>query len=252
MSGSSLVSQMARDARRRLGLSEDIPIRDLFRLLDQKGLRVIRYPFGFRKASALLARYQGEHFIVVDSTRSLGHQVFSVAHEYGHFLLHRDRLAFVCDPSYPDIGSAEVERWANRFAAEFLMPRAALERWLVEHGLANDRVSLFDAVRLQQAIGVSCEAIVYRLAELGLITPDQRLAWVQESPVRLARKLGLQTDLYLPDNAIQVPEEYQVLWVEAYETGQVTFARLQAALKRIGVGAGNLDLQHPVRVEDVT
>ena len=252
MSTGSLVAQAARDARRRLGLSEDIPVRDLFHLLDRKGLRVIRYPFGFRKASALLARYMGEHFIVVDSTRSVGHQVFSVAHEYGHFLQHQERLAFVCDPSYPDAGSATVERWADRFAAEFLMPRAAVERWLVEHGLEERGLSLFDAVRVQQALGVSFEAMLNRLAELGMITQNQRMDWAQESPVRLARRLGLRIDLYLPDNAIQVPEEYQALWVQAYEAGQVTLARLRAALSRIRVDVDNLDLQHPVGIEDVT
>ncbi|MBE3576395.1 MAG: ImmA/IrrE family metallo-endopeptidase [Limnochordales bacterium] len=80
------------------------------------GLRVIRYPFGFQNSSALLARYRDEHFIVVDSTRSLGHQVFSVAHEYGYYLEHRNRLAFACDPVYPDAQPLDIERWANRFA----------------------------------------------------------------------------------------------------------------------------------------
>ena len=252
VSTESLVVQAARDARRRLELSEDIPIRDLFRLLDRKGLRVIRYPFEFREASALLARYMDEHFIVVDSARSLGHQVFSVAHEYGHFLEHQDHLAFVCNPSSPDAVAAPVERWANRFAAEFLMPRAAVERWLVEQGLDARGLSVYDAVRLQQALGVSFEAMLNRLGELGLITQDQRRAWAQESPSRLARRLGLPTDLYEPDRAVQVPEEYKVLWVQAYEAGKVTLARLRAAFDRIGMDVDDIDLRHPVGVEDAT
>lgn len=248
----SRVSQVARKARRELGLSEDIPATGIFRLLDRKGLRVIRYPFGFRSISALLARYRDEHFIVVDSTRTLGHQVFSVAHEYGHYLEHRDRLAFACEPVYPDSEAVELERWANRFATEFLMPRAAVERWLMEHGLENGCLTLFDAVRLQQAMGVSFEAMLNRLSELGLITAEQRAAWGQESPVRLARKLGLPLGLYQPDHAVQVPEEYQALWVEAYEEGRVSFRRLQEALGRIGVDAESLELHHPLGLEDVT
>lgn len=252
MSSETPASQIARSARRELGLSEDIPILGLFRVLDRKGLRLIRYPFGFRGISALLAKYRDEHFIVADSTRTLGHQVFSVAHEYGHYLEHRDRLAFVCDPAYPDKDAVGVERWANRFAAEFLMPRAAVERWLVEHGRRGGNLALLDAVLLQQAMGVSYEAMLNRLQELGLITPNQRLAWVQESPVRLARKLGLPVNLYQSDNAIQVPEEYQALWVDAYEQGKVSFRRLQSALDRIGVDARSLELQHPAGIEDVT
>lgn len=252
MPDATRASQVARAARRELGLSEDIPIPGLFRTMDRKGLRLIRYPFEFRGASSLLAKYRDEHFIVVDSTRTLGHQVFSVAHEYGHYLEHRDRLAFVCNPVYPGAEAMGIERWADRFAAEFLMPRAAVERWLAEHGQGSGGLTLFDAVRLQQAMGVSYEAMLNRLLEMGLITPNQRLAWGQESPVRLARKLGLPVNLYQPDNAIQVPEEYQALWVEAYEKGRVSFRRLQAALDRVGVDAKGLEVQHPAGIDDVT
>lgn len=252
MSKAIRILQIARSARRELGLSDDIPIHAIFRVLDRKGLRVIRYPFGFRKISSLLARYRDEYFIVVDSTRTLGHQVFSVAHEYGHYVEHRDRLTFVCEPTYPDAGALDMERWANRFAAEFLMPRAAVERWLMEQDLEAASLTLPDAVRLQQAMGVSYEAMLNRLVELELISSEQRVAWGQESPVRVARKLGVPVDLYQPDEVIQVPEEYQALWVQAYENGRVSFRRLQAALARIGVDAKHLDLSHPAGIDDVT
>jgi hypothetical protein len=59
----------------------------------------------------------------------LGRRRFTAAHELGHFILHRDRMgrwiadtnASVVEDRDPD-GISEMERQANRFAAELLMP----------------------------------------------------------------------------------------------------------------------------------
>lgn len=248
------VAAVAAATRRELGISEVLPITDLFSLLDGQGVRVIRYPFGFEgNTSALLARHRNQFFVVVDSARTLGHQRFSAAHEYGHFQAHRDRLYFACAPAeIPDRGDSETERFADRFAVEFLMPRAAVESWLASQARTPDKPSLHDVVRLQQAFGVSYQAMVYRVAELGLVSADLRKEWEKESPLRLAKRWGLPGDLYHPDRAVSVPGEYQAYWIDAYEEGLVTFQRLAAALRRIGVKAEDLELRHPVDAHDVT
>lgn len=149
----------------------------------------------------------------------------------------------------------KVERWADRFATEFLMPREAIERWLAFHRTSrrDEAMSPLDFLRLQQAMGVSFEAALNRLNELRLIRTAQYDEWKTFSPVRMAEKFGLSLDLYRPDRAVKIPEEYRGLWIEAYEAGKASFRRLEEALKLIGVDARSIEgLDTSVGIEDVT
>jgi hypothetical protein len=97
---------------------------------------------------------------------------FTAAHELGHAVLHRDRMGrYVADAtvSEADGGASEMEREANRFAAELLMPEdviraraAGLER---EHGRCPRGALEY---RLAAELLVSGEAIRYRLTTLGV------------------------------------------------------------------------------------
>jgi len=96
---------------------------------------------------------------------------FTIAHELGHFFLHRDAPAHY-DPQHL-VGShfrakvtgtmwdaREIE--ANKFAAELLMPRKLV--------LACVRASAeLDAANLAAKFRVSPEAMTYRLAELRFV-----------------------------------------------------------------------------------
>jgi len=114
--------------------------------------------------SALLFRIQGGAIIGINSNQASTQQRFALAHELGHFLLHRETDHFI------DYGvSAVVEGegpgydWksesdANQFAAELLMP---------EHLLRRD-AQITSMSRLAQRYQVSSEAMAFRLANLAL------------------------------------------------------------------------------------
>ena len=102
-------------------------------------------------------------------------QRFSIAHELGHFLLHREEERFFIDAAvfFRSEGATPAtwkqEREANAFAAELLLPRDAVT--------AAVRSTPFDphdeaAVRrMADRVGVSAQALTIRLAELDLIDP---------------------------------------------------------------------------------
>jgi Zn-dependent peptidase ImmA (M78 family) len=101
---------------------------------------------------------------------------FSAAHEIAHLILHRDR---------PTPGSAEHEREADRFAAEFLMPAADIAPLLPR------RPDLAHLVELQQQWGVSVQALLRRCNDLGTISPHMykrgmtaisQLGWRRSEP----------------------------------------------------------------------
>ena len=73
---------------------------------------------------------------------------FTFFHEVAHILLHRDRQSFVVDNAAEDMGDevvdpdmAKYEEEADRFAADTLIPPAALAEFLRLHGeeLTNER-----------------------------------------------------------------------------------------------------------------
>lgn len=92
-------------------------------------------------------RDDGEWEIVVNSQHHVNRQRFTVAHEIGHFIFHRERLAngvsdtlaFRADDvelPNPNIGW-EQERQANNFAANLLIPSTYLKA-AKEIGIVGD------------------------------------------------------------------------------------------------------------------
>lgn len=116
----------------------------------------------------------GRAFVTADDV--LARRRFTAAHELGHFVLHKDRMAgFIADAaiSETDDATTDMEREANRFAAELLMPKEVIEaradELKAEHG-ACPRIVL--AVRLASELLVSREAVRYRLKNLGVGDDD--------------------------------------------------------------------------------
>ncbi|QQS09028.1 MAG: ImmA/IrrE family metallo-endopeptidase [Phycisphaerales bacterium] len=144
----------------------------------------------------------------VEHPRMLGRYRFTLAHEIGHWQLHRkvflrdetqmsltaisDAPAFVCRST--DQAREEVQ--ANMFAAFLLMPRDLIRRAWIKWRGTDDVVCVLDRfaptssghVKAQQDAAmqrfskpfaeqfhVSAEAMSYRLEALGLLTRDRSL-----------------------------------------------------------------------------
>lgn len=126
--------------------------------------------------AGLIFRLGDDGLAFVSADDILARRRFTAAHELGHFLLHRDRMTgFIADAtiSETDDVTSDMEREANRFAAELLMPEEVVhtraEELVREHG-ACPRIVL--AVRLASELLVSREAVRYRLKNLGVGDDD--------------------------------------------------------------------------------
>jgi Zn-dependent peptidase ImmA (M78 family) len=113
-------------------------------------------------------RDDGLAFVAADDI--LPRRRFTAAHELGHAVLHRERMGrFISDPSVSESGDAvePMEREANRFAAELLMPeevlRARADELKGKHGVCPRPVL---AYRLASELLVSREAIRNHLEAL--------------------------------------------------------------------------------------
>lgn len=144
------------------------------------GLRLGGHEYaGLLQAEARLVAVEAEHHP--------HRQRFSVAHEVGHFVLHYRQdpsvSDFLCSAADMEVGAAQAtaevaaanraralyyqrEAEANRFAAELLMPAAAVR--------AMHRVTGGNLSRLTAHFDVSAQAMERRLGELGLRPAGRR------------------------------------------------------------------------------
>lgn len=118
----------------------------------------------------------GWAFVCENDRNILPRRRFTAAHELGHFVLHRDRMGrFRADVKvYDDADDGdELEREANRFAAELLMPAEVCVARAKE---LSDRYGRCPrgvlAYRLSSELLVSRAAMRYRLKSLGVGDDD--------------------------------------------------------------------------------
>lgn len=100
-------------------------------------------------------------------------QRFTIAHELGHFVLHRNSKPLFVDKSEgvmyrnfdSSTGEIKKEREANSFAASLLMPKKYILSALKKESSHEDVISY-----LANEFEVSEKAMSFRLANLGLIS----------------------------------------------------------------------------------
>jgi hypothetical protein len=159
--------------------SPPIPVE---RVAIQLGLQVERAPLG-DGISGLLVIQDGRGMIGVSVTQPPVRQRFTIAHEIGHFVLHKDVMPVFIDKqflrpyltAFRDTSSSTGEDWlereANAFAAALLMPADMVRAAVAELGfdVADDEV-IEDLSRLFQ---VSRQAMTFRVANLSLASESR-------------------------------------------------------------------------------
>lgn len=103
--------------------TRSIPV-DLYGLAKALGLKTVVDPTLPPEVSGKIKREGRAYRITLNGRDAPRRQRFTLAHEIGHFVLHRDQLGagIVDNAMYRSRLSSELETQANRFAAELLMP----------------------------------------------------------------------------------------------------------------------------------
>lgn len=146
---------------------------DVYEVARARGIRVLPQELEDSVSGILVIR-QGGAVIGVNQDHAKSRQRFTIAHEIGHWELHRNDASVFIDTTsvfFRDNESSEGTRQqeiaANRFAAALLMPRQALEE-----AVGRQPVDPLDEVtfrRLAARFGVSVQALGFRLARLDLV-----------------------------------------------------------------------------------
>ncbi len=152
--------------------SPPVPIEQLANFV---GAEVHYEPFSGELSGMVHRQSNGKAVIGVNALHPPTRQRFTVAHELGHLLLHKDEefhvdenspIGFRSPLSSQAVDSDEIE--ANQFAAELLMPVSLLkdeiEKIPAKTG-TEDGITM-----LAELFGVSEQAMTFRLSGLGFLS----------------------------------------------------------------------------------
>jgi Zn-dependent peptidase ImmA (M78 family) len=168
----SSIHQKADEILRSMGIAT-LPVK-VEEVARSYGLRVMAYPLE-DNVSGILVIENGVGMIGYNQMESRVRRRFTVAHEFGHFVLHKDVSTLFVDkmfraskdhPAYK-AHKKKYEQQANEFAAALLMPES-----FIRNEVARLNLDLGDAEGLNQLatiFDVSSTAMYFRLFNLHLI-----------------------------------------------------------------------------------
>lgn len=171
------IKSIENNASRARSLINDnkLPV-DLNKIAKKLGVEIIKHDLG-DNVSGVLYIDKGQGIIGYNPNESRVRQRFTIAHELGHYVLHRlnkelfvshksSKLFFRNDKS--KTGEYKLEREANAFAAALLMPKEILieEFNRVTYNLNIDEEDVIN--ELAKKFKVSTLAMTYRIANLNL------------------------------------------------------------------------------------
>jgi Zn-dependent peptidase ImmA (M78 family) len=241
------VLEAARAARR---APQQVPL-DLLALVEEEhDVPVGVLALGAGLAGAYLRRPRGA-LILVNGTEAAARLRFTLAHELGHHVLGHDQSVDTALGLSRPVRPMEIQ--ANRFAAELLVPVAAVRAWLGRRG--SPAVGLDEVVELAAEFGVSAPVALFRFQAAGALADRDRLRRLREEVEQNAH-LDLRHRRHLPDfedglsrARERMPRIPPGSALDAYARGALGAERLaamvRAAAAEVRAGARAVDLAPP-------
>lgn len=240
---------LAIEERNRLGIG-DGPVQHLREILEiDVGLRIFLVALPAKVAGLFVYVELLGGCVAINKNHPPERRRWTMAHEYAHFLVSRDRAEVT--PIAPQRRVHDGERLADSFAANFLMPRNGLVRRF--HELKRNKggkTTPAMLVQLAHSYRVSVQALTLRLEDLGLVRSGtwDRLRDHNFQPRAAVRKLDLGLAV-APKDAL--PLHYRILAAQLYVDGEITETQLARYLHTDIVGARR-EYEHLTSTNDVS
>ncbi|MCK9472009.1 MAG: ImmA/IrrE family metallo-endopeptidase [Bacilli bacterium] len=173
------IKELANKTRKEIGLHTDVPVADhILRYLESKNIIICHYPFkdGLHIDANITIFHTDNNpleFIGLNSNLYYDEQIFALAHELYHYLT-KSGLAY----SENDKANESIEKMADRFAAELLLPEEVLKNIVIKtfnnqnlNEIYNLRILRFIAL-LQIEWWLPYRSVLKRLEEENLLTNE--------------------------------------------------------------------------------
>ena len=211
------IATVVKEEREGLGIA-DAPIKSIFELLENHGVKIYVLDFGDPDIVGFgvtcYHRDAGPCIFVNENAKiPAERQIFTVAHEYGHLIFHRNE--FVDQDSFKyrkGVGRSKSpeEKITDYFAGVFLVPEERLRKVApVGYGITPA-----DVIYIKHIFNVSFKAILERLHQCSLINSQQKrnlYAWLG------SRYKAEEEHRPLDRDQLQVNKRFENLLRKAYE-----------------------------------
>lgn len=189
---------------------------DLFKECERLGYKLLRYPLGENADLGLTVKKDNDVIIFTNTCSRLSREIFTLAHELGHVILHLEGDNSFIDDNVTINGRStdEKEQEANYFAACLLMPADDVDRFidLEIQDFHKNGLSAMDITRIMSEFNVSFDMALNRLESLAVINQNQKLCLdnerIEKRVGNLLRSVGGNARLNTPSNEIDIPYEY--------------------------------------------
>ncbi|MGD1806614.1 ImmA/IrrE family metallo-endopeptidase [Dapis sp. BLCC M126] len=221
--------------RRSLGLGEG-KIYNLFEAVEAVGLKVLCTPIPIKNFFGLSACSSAEGAFVLVNTHNITieRQIFTLAHEIGHLIFHRDDY----QDTLLEEGTKEEEKMretvANYFAGNLLVPDLELERLYDQN---------YDIIPLKEYFRVSYQVILKRLDQMQFIDYSQKIKKIKAIYKRKNNGVPLNNSTELPptlkEEEFPENQRYKKLIWQSLDLGKISELKaaelLQITVEELGL-----------------
>lgn len=190
---------------------------DLFRECTRLGYKLLRYPLGQNADLGFSLKKDEDIIIFTNTCARLSREIFTLAHEIGHAVLHLNEGDSFVDDCVTIAGREDMnerEQEANYFAACLLMPADDVAKYIdfEVQDFEKNGLSAVDIAGMMSEFGVSFDMALNRLESLNIISSDQKLYLdcqkVERKVGNLLKSVGGNPRLNSPSNEIDMPYEF--------------------------------------------
>jgi Zn-dependent peptidase ImmA (M78 family)/transcriptional regulator with XRE-family HTH domain len=220
----------AQQERARLNLGAHQPILKLSRVLEAAGVNVFFDVLDSKLAGLYLFVPDFGYCILVNSLHPSDRRRWTIAHEYGHFLSDRDKPGI--DYLKAMARRPENEKFADVFAAAFLMPETGIHQRFYEEVDRTGDFTVGDLCRMADFYLVSLHAMTWRLEALGLLPKG---SWddinATKVPVAQIRHEAGIKPVAERASIDRYPQRYKLLAVQAFLAEKLSEGQLAKLLR---------------------
>ena len=173
-----------------------------------------------------------KRFMLINSNNPIGRQHFTIAHELYHLYVEENPQPHVCWLSGT---KDESEKYADYFAQIFLMPSNGVRQLVPYEELLNGIISVATVLKIEHYFSVSHQAAVNRMADLKLITRDQRNYLLSLPVTKTAREFGYDVKLYNSGNQGLVIGDFGEKAKNLFDAEKISEGHYIELMNKIGI-----------------
>ena len=173
--------------------------------------------------------------MLINSSRTRGHQHFTIAHELYH-LFYEEHPRPHIDEEMESAGRPIPEQNADAFASALLLPSNAVRQMIPESEIQQKNISIATILKIEQFFSVSRKALLNRMLKLKYITQEQHES-LSDLPVKWsASAYGYDLSLYEPGNENLIIGDFGEKARLLFENEKISEGHYHELMQLIGYG----------------